>query len=78
MTAVKASYPAAGMSRAEFDALGVTCDLPTAARALSIGRTLAYEAARDGRFPVPVIKIGSRIIVRTADLRRLIYGDGEQ
>lgn len=60
------------MTSEEFDRLGVTCDLPTAARALSIGRTTAYEHAREGTFPVRVIRIGSRYVVATADLRKLI------
>jgi hypothetical protein len=32
--------------------LGLTTDLPTAAAVLGIGRTLAFDLARTGRFPV--------------------------
>jgi len=34
-------------------------DVPTAARCLGLGRSRAYELARTGSFPVPVLRIGS-------------------
>ncbi len=36
-------------------------DLLTAAAALGIGRTRAYELARAGAFPVTLIRIGSKV-----------------
>lgn len=60
------------MSRAELEALGVTCDLSTAARALSIGVTTAYELANRSEFPCRVLRIGTRWVVPTAGLRALI------
>ncbi len=41
-------------------ALGPVTDLPTAAKILRIGRTLAYQMVREGRFPVPTISVGTR------------------
>ncbi|GIL29088.1 MerR family transcriptional regulator [Actinocatenispora comari] len=43
-------------------------DLTTAARALGIGRTLAYQLVRDNRFPVPVLPVGRHYRVPTATL----------
>ncbi|WP_209305298.1 helix-turn-helix domain-containing protein [Blastococcus sp. CT_GayMR20] len=45
---------------------------PDAAGVLGIGRTTAYEMARQGEFPVRIIKIGARYKVATADLRALL------
>ncbi len=56
------------MNRDELLALPTTVDVPTAARALNIGRTLAYQLARDGEFPVPVLRLGSRYRVVTSGL----------
>ncbi|MQA88303.1 MAG: helix-turn-helix domain-containing protein [Streptosporangiales bacterium] len=49
-----------------------TVDLMTAARALGIGRTKAYELARTDQFPCRVIRIGELYRVPTADLLRLL------
>ncbi|TCB90502.1 helix-turn-helix domain-containing protein [Micromonospora zingiberis] len=46
-------------------------DLATAARAVGLGRTKAYELARRKAFPCPVLRIGTSYRVRTADLLRL-------
>jgi hypothetical protein len=56
----------------EVRALPVVVDLPTAASALGIGRTVAYELARTGRFPTPVIRVGNQIKVPTAHLLVLL------
>ena len=47
-------------------------DLVTAARALGIGRTKAYQLARDNQFPCRIIKIGRGYHVPTADLLLLL------
>jgi len=47
-------------------------DLPTAAEALGIGRSKAYELAQSGEFPCRVIRIGRNYRVPTADLRRIL------
>jgi len=56
-------------------ALGVTTDLATAASILGIGRSAAYELAAHGRFPAPIIRAGSRIIVPVAGLRNVLLID---
>jgi excisionase family DNA binding protein len=43
-----------------------------AATRLGIGRTLAYELIRSGAFPVPVIRLGRRIVVPRAALDALL------
>lgn len=57
------------MTPTEIDDLGVSCDVPTAARALGIGKTSAYTAIREGTFPVPVLRVGARYVVPTAGLK---------
>ncbi|RQX16525.1 hypothetical protein DDE19_14805 [Micromonospora ureilytica] len=47
-------------------------DLSTAARALGVGRTKAYELAKQDLFPCSVLRIGTSYRVRTADLLRLV------
>ena len=56
------------LTRSELLALPATVDIPTAAQALSIGRTLAYQLARTGQFPVPVLRLGSRYRIVTSGL----------
>ncbi len=48
----------------------VTLSVPEAAQVLGIGRNSAYEAVRRGE--IPVIKIGARLVVPVAGLRRLL------
>jgi conjugative relaxase-like TrwC/TraI family protein len=60
------------MTEAELRSLPPTIDLPTAARALGCGRTLAYTLARRGRFPCRVLRLGQRYLVPTADLLHLL------
>jgi hypothetical protein len=47
-------------------------DLMTAARALGLGRTKAYELAQRGQFPCRIVRIGDLYKVPTADLLRLL------
>jgi hypothetical protein len=53
-------------------ALPVTVDLPTAGRCFGLGRTKAYEMARAGEFPCPVLPIGRRFVVTKAALLRAL------
>lgn len=56
------------MSYDELIALPVTVDLATAGRAYGFGRTKAYELARRGEFPVPLLRMANRYIVKRSDL----------
>jgi hypothetical protein len=61
-----------GMTEAEVLALPAAVDLATAGRALGIGRTKAFELAREGKFPVKVLQVGPKYRVpRTALLEAL-------
>jgi hypothetical protein len=57
------------MSLAEVEGLPAVVGLETAGRALGIGRTKAYQFAREGQFPVPVIRAGRAWLVPVAGLR---------
>ena len=48
--------------------LGMTTDLETAAHIIGIGRTLAYDLARTGDFPIRLLRLGRRVFVPVADL----------
>ncbi|TDC86314.1 hypothetical protein E1285_23690 [Actinomadura sp. 7K507] len=63
------------MSREELLALPTTTNIETAARAIGLGRTRAYELARTGEFPCKVIRVGASYRVVTADLCRLLGGE---
>jgi hypothetical protein len=52
--------------------LGITTDVETAAAALGIGRTKAYEMAKSGQFPVKLIRVGRRYIVPVPALLDLV------
>lgn len=56
------------LTRAQLLALPATVDLVTAAQALGIGRTSAYQLARAGCFPTPVLRLGARYRVVTSGL----------
>ncbi|MEU4820482.1 DNA-binding protein [Actinomadura sp. NPDC023710] len=58
------------MTHEELAALPTTITIGTAARALGLGRTRAYQLARENRFPCKVIRIGTTYRVVTADLQR--------
>ncbi|HEU5031971.1 MAG TPA: DNA-binding protein [Spirillospora sp.] len=60
------------MSQEELLALPTTVSVETAARAIGLGRTRAYELARQGAFPCKVIRVGAKYRVVTVDLRRLL------
>lgn len=60
------------MTHEELAALPTTTTIEAAARALGLGRTRAYQLARENRFPCKVIRIGTTYRVVTADLQRLV------
>jgi hypothetical protein len=57
-----------GLSLAEVGELPAVVDLVTAGQALGLGRTKAYQLARSGQFPCPVIRAGKTYLVPTAGL----------
>jgi len=48
---------------------------PTAGRAVGLRRSATYDAAERGQ--IPTIRLGRRIVVPTAALRRMLQLDGE-
>lgn len=50
----------------------LTLSIPSACRLLGISRGLGYELARTGQFPVPVLKLGRRLLVSRIALLRLL------
>ncbi|MEV6490802.1 hypothetical protein AB0M20_19610, partial [Actinoplanes sp. NPDC051633] len=48
--------------------LGAVTDLPTAGRTFGLGRSLAYELAKNDQFPAPVLRVGSRYRVPVAGI----------
>ena len=60
------------MTLAELLALPLMVDVSTAARALGLSRSTAYELARRGEFPCRVLHVGSCYRVPTAELLRVL------
>lgn len=60
------------MTPAEARNLPVTTDVVTAGRALGISRSVAYELAKRDELGVPILRVGSRLRVRRADLLELL------
>lgn len=52
--------------------LGLVTDVETAADVLGIGRTLAYDLVKTQQFPIPVVRLGRRIIVPVPELLALL------
>ena len=52
--------------------LPVVVDLRTAARAFGICTSTAYQLARTGTFPCPVLRIRGRYRISTAELMRVL------
>ena len=50
----------------------LTWTVPEAAKALGIGRTAAYEAARTGQ--IPAVRIGRRVLIPVAALENFVSG----
>ncbi len=62
---------------AQVYALPVVIDVPTAPRALGLGSTLAYELAKRGKVPCPVLRVGRLYKVPRAGLIEVL-GLGDQ
>jgi excisionase family DNA binding protein len=52
-----------------------TASVGEVADRLAISRTLAYKLAREGRLPVPVIRLRRRVVVPCRALDRLLSND---
>jgi hypothetical protein len=61
-----------GLTGEELLGLPAAIDLDTANRALLIGRSTGYALARQGRYPVTVLRLGNAYRVVTADLLKLL------
>lgn len=60
------------MNTTELKALPAVVDVPTAARALGLGRAAAYQLVKDGQWPTPVFRVGKQIRIPTAPLLALL------
>ena len=47
-------------------------DVPTAGRCFCLGRDASYHLAQSGRFPVPVLRLGRRLVVTRASVMRAL------
>lgn len=66
------------MSMDELLSLPVSVDLATAGRAFGLGRTKAFELARQDRFPVRVLRVGRKYRVpRSAIFEALGIGSAK-
>lgn len=59
-------------TQATLAAMPEVLTLPEVAQVLRIGRNTAYDLARRGELPLPVIKCGRRLLVSKAALCRLL------
>lgn len=66
------------MNAEQLRALPAVLDVPTAADALGISRTAAYELVRADAWPTPVFHLGRLIRVPTAPLLALLGVDAER
>ena len=60
------------LNRRELLALPAVVDVPTAAKALGLSRTAAYELIRTGEWPTPVFRLGRLIRIPTEPLLKLL------
>lgn len=72
MKTPKSSRQVRGLTGEELLALPAVIDLDTANRALQIGRSTGYGLAKQGRYPVKVLRLGNAYRVVTADLLQLL------
>lgn len=51
---------------------GLTMTLPEAAACLGVTESTGYILVRDGKFPVPVMRLGHQWRIPTAEVRRVL------
>ncbi|ACY20492.1 hypothetical protein Gbro_1188 [Gordonia bronchialis DSM 43247] len=61
---------------ADVRALGVRTDLETANSVLGLGRQNGYEHAKNGTYPVRVLRVGRKYVVPVAGLLDALGIDG--
>lgn len=65
-------------TRAEVEALGVRTDVPTAGEILGgLCRDESYRAVKRGKFPVPVLRVGRRMVVPVRPILQLLGLDSD-
>ncbi|OCC11479.1 hypothetical protein [Streptomyces sp. PTY087I2] len=67
-----------GLTGDELLALPAVIDLDTSNQALMIGRSTGYGLAKQGKYPVKVLRLGNAYRVVTADLLKLLGLEREQ
>ncbi|WP_335970374.1 MULTISPECIES: hypothetical protein [Streptomycetaceae] len=72
MMTPEASRQVRGLKSDELLALPAVIDLETANRALLIGRSTGYGLAKQGAYPVKVLRFGNAYRVVTSDLLKLL------
>ncbi len=72
MTAPASSREPRGLTSDGLLALPAVIDLDTSNRALMIGRSTGYGLAKQGVYPVRVLRLGNAYRVVTADLLKLL------
>lgn len=84
MATLKESRVARGLTGDELLALPAVIDLDTSNKALMIGRSTGYGLAKQGEYPVKVLRLGNAYRVVTADLLKLLglerhqFGGGQE
>ena len=83
MEAPNSSREGRGLTSEEVLGLPAAIDLDTSNRALMIGRSTGYGLAKQGKYPVRVLRLGNAYRVVTADLLKLLglerrQDDGDQ
>ena len=66
------------MNRAQLLALPAVIDVPTAAEALDLSRTAAYELIRAGQWPTRTFRVGKLIRIPTEEILDLLGIDPSQ
>jgi excisionase family DNA binding protein len=54
-----------------------TVSVRQAAARLGVCHETVYDQIRAGRFPIPVIRVGKRILIPAKPLERIVSGEGE-
>lgn len=69
------SIASTGLGHSETRLTRQTYSIEEVAQLLGLGRNTAYQAARDNSLPVPVIRVGKRMVVSRPALDRLLSGE---